>query len=168
MRLWEPFHCMMNSYLHGEFVSLEMPMAWLHLHTLVFLSRTLRGHGIQSIRDAPTGLDPNSPAMKEHISYPFWHQMIREQIWLGDDPPIKASIGNAVSTMLWRSRLKGWSLVDFLLAEHRKKFNEFLKAVDFKTRDPKDPTGEKTFFKVFEWSPEELEMRWRRFVLENY
>jgi len=162
------FEHMMDCFLHGDSLPEKKPVAWLLFHTLVYFSRTLCGHGIHSLWDKSSGADPNNPAIMEHVRYPFWHRMIREHVWLGDDPPIKASIGTPVVTMLWRSRLKGWALIDFLMTDHRQRFNEFLKAVDFKVRDPKDPNGEKALLNALQWTVEELEQRWRRFVLENY
>lgn len=158
----------MNSYLHGEFVGLKQPVAWLHLQTLLYFCKLLFGHGLVIVNDATSSPDTNSYVLRAYELIPNWHKMMRELAWLGDDPPIKASIGEPVNTMRWRSRLKGWSLFNFLMTEHRGKLAEFFRRCDYQVRDPKDPTGEKTFREVFGWSYEELETRWRRFVLENY
>jgi hypothetical protein len=158
----------MDSYLHGRFIGRYYPMAWLHLWTLLYFTKVLFGHGMATVDDATTSPDMNSHVIRAHEAFPGWHKSVREHVWLGDDPPINASIGQPVNSMRWRSRLKGWSLFDFLMTEHRPKLTEFFKQCDYKVRDPMDPTGEKTFLKVFGWSREELDSRWRRFVLENY
>lgn len=158
----------MSSYLHGDLVAYHQPVAWLHLQTLLYVCKAVFGHGLVVLSDATSTQDVNSRVTRGYELLPNWHKTMREMAWLGDDPPIKASIGEPINSMRWRSRLKGWSLFDFLMTEHQGKLSEFFRQCDYQVRDPKDPTGEKTFRKVFGWSYEELEERWRQFVLENY
>jgi len=49
--------------------------------------------------------------------------------------------------------VKAWSLIDFMFAELR--------------ADPKE-SGEKAFQKVFTWSLEELDARWKEFARQAY
>ncbi len=57
---------------------------------------------------------------------------------------------------------KSWSLVDFLMTEHREQFDEYLR----KLRGY--PDDETAFREIFGWSSEDLEGKWKDYVLKNY
>jgi len=58
--------------------------------------------------------------------------------------------------------VKAWSIVEFLLAEHRLKFLEFLKVVK------REKDDEKALKAVWGWSITDLDYRWKQYVRVTY
>jgi hypothetical protein len=57
---------------------------------------------------------------------------------------------------------KSWSLVDFLITEHRDQFHEYLQKVRGY------PDDETAFREIFGWSINDLESKWKDYVLKTY
>ncbi|MBI2900160.1 MAG: hypothetical protein HYY17_08235 [Planctomycetes bacterium] len=93
-----------------------------------------------------------------------WPRLVRAAVVEERDPHIHGVLKclnyQELSTM---ETIKAWSLVDFLLLEHRAKFVEFCKDL----RGAED-NGEKSLAKVFGWTIEELDAKWREWVAVAY
>jgi hypothetical protein len=82
----------------------------------------------------------------------------------GKDPDIAAVIKcTNFAELDGAETVKAWSIVDFLLTEHREKFIEFCQDL----RGAKD-NGEESLRKVWGWSLEDLDSRWRAFAKTAY
>jgi hypothetical protein len=93
-----------------------------------------------------------------------WPLIIRTLAREDRDPEIAAVIKCANhAEFSTQEAIKAWSLVDFLLQEHKDKFVEFCK--DLRAQDD---NGEKSLHKVFGWTLEDLDDRWRAFVKIDY
>ncbi len=93
-----------------------------------------------------------------------WFAILRTQVEAESDPEIRAVIQCTKYADLAGFRaVKAWSLIDFLLAEHREKFVAFCK--DLKAAED---NGESSFQKVFGWSLDELNSRWREYARWAY
>ncbi len=100
-------------------------------------------------------------ASKDPADWPF---IIRKFIKEAADPDIRAVINCAnFAEFDPTEAVKAWSLCDFLIAEHREKFIELCQ--DLRTQ--KD-NGEESFKKVFEWTLEDLNARWRNYAQQAY
>lgn len=93
-----------------------------------------------------------------------WAKGIHALVSEGEDPPVRAVVNctngpdmDAIETV------KAWSLVDFLILEHREKFSAFCR--DLRAQDD---NGEKSFQKVFGWTLDDLNAKWRSWVLVAY
>ena len=60
--------------------------------------------------------------------------------------------------------VKAWSMVDFLIAEHREKLMAFLG----KIRGQKDDEDEKALQEVFGWTLEDFDLRWKSYARASY
>jgi len=93
-----------------------------------------------------------------------WPAIVREWMRSGGDPDIHSVIKVSLNDLTAQRTIKAWSLIDFMFAENRGRWIEFHKEL---AADPKD-TGEKAFLKVFQWSLEDLDARWRDFARRAY
>jgi hypothetical protein len=93
-----------------------------------------------------------------------WPTIVREWMRSGGDPDINAVVKVALNDLTAERTVKAWSLIDFMFSEHRDRWIELHKEL---AADPKD-TGEKAFQKVFQWSLEELNARWRDWARGAY
>jgi hypothetical protein len=60
--------------------------------------------------------------------------------------------------------VKGWSIIDFLMTEHRDKFLDYCS----KLRGQKEEEDEKTLQEVFGWTLEDLDLRWKTYARASY
>jgi tetratricopeptide (TPR) repeat protein len=60
--------------------------------------------------------------------------------------------------------VKAWSLVDFLVTEHRERFLDFCS----KARGQREDEDEKILKEVFDWTIDDLDTRWRTYVRAFY
>ena len=93
-----------------------------------------------------------------------WPYMMREFVKGGKDPDINGVIKcTNIAELDGPETIKAWSIVDFLLTEHREKFIEF--CADLRTQTD---TGTESFKKVFGWSLEDLDAKWRAYAKSAY
>jgi tetratricopeptide (TPR) repeat protein len=110
---------------------------------------------------AGTGTGGNSKNYQDPKNWPF---VIRTWIKDGKDPAIDALVKCSNWAELdGAETVKAWSIVDFLIAEHKEKFVQLM--ADLK--GAKD-TGESSFLKVFGWSLNDLDARWRGWAKVSY
>jgi hypothetical protein len=93
-----------------------------------------------------------------------WPAIVRDWMRAGNDPDIGAVVKVALNDLTPERTVKAWSLIDFMFAEHRDRWIEMHKEL---LADPKD-TGEKALQKVFKWSLEELDARWKDWARSAY
>lgn len=87
------------------------------------------------------------------------------KVWVrdGKDPDINAIIKcTNYAELDGAEAVKAWSLVEFLLAEHRDKFIDFCKALG---EDKDVETALKT---AWGWSPADLDQKWKQYVKMAY
>jgi hypothetical protein len=87
------------------------------------------------------------------------------KVWVREnkDPDINAVLkATNVQELDGAETVKGWSIVEFLIAEHREKFVEFCKALG----GGKD--AEAALKEVWGWTPGDLDMRWKAYVKMAY
>lgn len=100
-------------------------------------------------------------ASKDPADWPF---IIKTFVKEGKDPDISAVVKcTNFAEFDGVEAVKAWSLMDFLLTEHREKFIEFCQDL----RSAKD-NGEESLKKVFGWSLQDLDSRWRAFAKTAY
>lgn len=106
----------------------------------------------------------NKPKVKDARKPETWPRTIRTSVLEEQDPAIRAVIlcTNAPDFEPLEV-IKAWSLLDFLLVEYRAKLAEFCQ--DLRRQDD---NGEKSFAKVFGWTLDELDVRWKAWVLREY
>ena len=82
----------------------------------------------------------------------------------GKDPDINAVLKcKNFAELSGPETVKAWSIVDFLMSDHRDKFIEFCKDLRASTDN-----GESSFKKVFGWTPQDLDNRWRAYAKQAY
>jgi hypothetical protein len=112
-----------------------------------------------SLASTGTG-DPNRNN-RDPKNWPF---LIKGWVADGKDPDIDALVKcSAWAEFDGAEAVKAWSLLDFLMCEHREKLSAFL--ADMKSQ--KD-TGEASLAKVFGWTLAELDARWRTWARAAY
>ena len=87
------------------------------------------------------------------------------KVWVrdGKDPDINAIVKcTNFAELSGAEAVKSWSLVEFLLAEHREKFIVFLKAIG----EQKDIDG--AFKSAWGWSTADFDQRWKSYVKMAY
>ena len=94
-----------------------------------------------------------------------WPLIIRTLIKEAKDPPmIEVFKCKDFAELSGAEAVKAWSMVDFLVTEHREKFLEFLS----KIRGQKEEEDEKTLNEVFGWSLDAFDTRWRVYARASY
>jgi len=94
-----------------------------------------------------------------------WPLVIRTWIRESKDPTIiEVFKCKDVAELSGAETVKGWSMIDFLLTEHRERFLEFLS----KIRGQKEDDDEKTLLEVFGWTLEDFDVRWRTYARASY
>ena len=94
-----------------------------------------------------------------------WGIQLKAMIREGEDPSI-LEVVNATNFAQFSAEetVKGWSLCDFLMSDHKKKFIQLMDTL----RTDEKMTAEVAFKKVFKWSLEDLNQNWKSFALANY
>ncbi|MBI4242745.1 MAG: hypothetical protein HY606_01535, partial [Planctomycetes bacterium] len=99
-----------------------------------------------------------------------WPVEIRKMVQMGEDPDINSVLKiTNMSQMDLEKTLKAWSIVDFLVTEHNETFKQFLK--DIKADNQQSSSlnyGINAIKKAFGWNTEELNKKWKEFVLRTY
>lgn len=96
-----------------------------------------------------------------------WRERLRGMVTTHEDPNISGVLNASAQTVAWTQLVKGWSLVDFFLSnpERRDRFKKFCERLgeDGLGRNQNDALKE-----AFEANGENLDLRWRTFVMESY
>jgi len=94
-----------------------------------------------------------------------WPLVIRTWIRESKDPTIiEVFKCKDIAELSGAETVKGWSMIDFLLTEHREKFLEYCS----KIRGQKEDDDEKTLLEVFGWTLEDFDVRWRTYARASY
>lgn len=93
-----------------------------------------------------------------------WPSIIKQLVLAGKDADMKRILVTEMNDMDTPKLIKAFSLVDFLVSEHRDK----LPALGQALRDDQKDKGPKAIEKVFGWTAEELDTRWKDFVRRTY
>ena len=94
-----------------------------------------------------------------------WPLVIRTWIKESKDPAM-AEVFKCKETAEFSGAetVKGWSMIDFLLTEHRERFLDYLS----KLRGQKEEDDEKTLKEVFGWTLDDFDLRWRTYARASY
>lgn len=134
---------------------------WLTEGMAYYFTKMMKESAVWSCVDLSGTSSGGQKASKDPADWAF---LLRKFIKEGQDPDIRAVINCANFAELDPTEaVKSWSLCDFLIAENREKFIEFCQ--DLRTQ--KD-NGEASFQKVFGWSLEELNNRWKNYAKQAY
>jgi hypothetical protein len=94
-----------------------------------------------------------------------WPLVIRTWIKESKDPSIAEVFKcREVAELSGAETVKGWSIIDFLMTEHRDKFLDYCS----KLRGQKEEEDEKTLQEVFGWTLEDLDLRWKTYARASY
>ena len=93
-----------------------------------------------------------------------WKSITRDMVIEMTDPDINAVLKAKLPELTGDKTVKAWSILDFMIHDHYKKFREF---IDRLGRDDND-NGEKAVQEVFGWSAQDLDDRWRAYVRSTY
>jgi hypothetical protein len=93
-----------------------------------------------------------------------WHEIVRGWVLKGGDPPLAAVLRSSLNELDRNRMVKAWSVIDYLVVEHRDKLKTLAAAL---VEDPKDP-GERAFQKALGMSVAELEAAWKAHVRRSY
>ena len=108
---------------------------------------------------------PQSLREKNYQNPEDWPLVIRTWIKESKDPAM-AEVFKCKETAEFSGpeTVKGWSMIDFLLTEHREKFLDYLS----KLRGQKEEDDEKTLKEVFGWTLDDFDLRWRTYARASY
>jgi tetratricopeptide (TPR) repeat protein len=93
-----------------------------------------------------------------------WASIIRGLVAAGKDPDMRRVLVAELNSMDTPMLIKSFSLIDFLVSEHRDKLPELAKIL----REDQKEKGPGAFEKVFGWTPDQLNTQWKDFVRRNY
>ncbi|MBI3273292.1 MAG: hypothetical protein HYZ53_30160 [Planctomycetes bacterium] len=95
-----------------------------------------------------------------------WKQAMKESVRKGQDPAVDRMLTAGINSIQGDLLLKGWSMLDWMLATRKEAFLKFLSTMK---EAPKDGKAQLTAWKAaFGKSPEECEVEWRAWVLSTY
>lgn len=136
---------------------------WLHEGLAYHFTKTMLGTaGTLCVDLAGTG--PGSDG-KNYQDPENWPIVIRTWIREGKDPSILEVVkATNLAELNGAETVKGWSLIDFLVTEHREKFIEFMQ----KLRGQKQDEDEKVLREVFGWSWDDLDAKWKVYARSSY
>ncbi len=110
---------------------------------------------------AGTGAGGSGKNYQDPKNWPF---VIKTWLKEGKDPAMEGLIKCIKwSELDGAETVKAWSVVDFLLTEHKEKFIEFMQA----QKSEKD-SGEAAFKKVWGWSIADLDTKWKAWARSAY
>lgn len=95
-----------------------------------------------------------------------WRNSMREMVEEMTDPAIEAVMKAETADLTGDKTCKAWSILEFLMHDHNEKFIEFISELGRSAKD--DKSGEEALKRVFDWTPKELEDRWRAYVRMTY
>jgi tetratricopeptide (TPR) repeat protein len=127
--------------------------------TKVMLGTAING----CVNLAGTGADKT--AGRDYSNAEDWPLIIRTWIKESKDPPILEVFKcRDLAEFSGEEVVKAWSLVDFLVTEHREKLMAFLA----KIRGQKDDEDEKALQEVFGWTLDDFDVRWKTYARASY
>ena len=151
---------LMNNFAVGQSSGSHKPI-WLTEGTALYFTKLMRETAIWSCADLTKSGTGEGKASKDPKDWPF---IIRTFVKEGKDPDINAVLKCInFAEFSGPETVKAWSLVDFLMADHREKFIEFCKDLRASTDN-----GESSFKKIFGWTPQDLDNRWRAYAKQAY
>ncbi|HLF92324.1 MAG TPA: hypothetical protein VJB14_02610 [Planctomycetota bacterium] len=135
---------------------------WIHEGTAYHFTRLMKDSAATYCVDL-AGTSPGAGESKNLQDPNNWPVILKVWVREGKDPNIDAVLkcGN-LAELDGPETVKSWSLIDFLLAEHREKYLEFCRALK---------AGGKTdeaLQAVWGWKSSDLDQRWRSFVKTTY
>jgi hypothetical protein len=135
---------------------------WLHEGLAYHFTKTMLGTALCHCTDlAGTG----GGGEKNYQNPEDWPLVIRTWVRESKDPSmLEVFKCSHLSELSGAETVKAWSLVDFLVTEHREKFIEYLS----KVRGQRMEDDEKTLKEVFGWALEDFDLRWRTYARSSY
>ncbi|HEU4338729.1 MAG TPA: hypothetical protein VFS19_01560, partial [Planctomycetota bacterium] len=98
---------------------------------------------------------------RDYTKQDDWPIIIRTLVSEGKDSSILEVFKcRDFAQMSGAKSLKAWSMVEFMMVEHRQRFMEFLS----KIRGQKEEDDEKELQAVFGWTLDDFDMRWKAYV----
>jgi tetratricopeptide (TPR) repeat protein len=142
-----------NLFARGEF-------HWLHEGMAYYFTRLMKDSAATYCVDL-AGTTPGSRG-KNYQDPTNWPIVCKVWVREGKDPDINAILKcDNLAELDGGETVKAWSLVDFLLVEHREKFIELCKGL-------KNSNVEKALKEAFGWSIADLDQRWKTYVKACY
>ena len=135
---------------------------WLHEGLAYHFTKTMLGTALCHCTDlAGTG----GGGEKNYQNPEDWPLVLRTWVRESKDPNILEVFKcHHLSELSGAETVKAWSLVDFLVTEHRERFIDFLS----KIRGQRMDDDEKTLKDVFGWTLEDFDLRWRTYAKSSY
>lgn len=140
-----------------------MDRSWVTEGLAYILSRGIHGTADNSCTNLG---DTSAKGPKKNFkSAEKWRGSMRELVEEMNDPPIDAVMKAETKDLTGDKTVKGWSILEYLMHDHTEKFVEFISELG---RSKDDKSGEEALKRVFDWTPAELEDRWRAYVRATY
>jgi hypothetical protein len=135
---------------------------WMKEGLAYHFTKTMLGTaGVMCVNLAGTG----SGGEKNLQNPEDWPLVIRTWIKESKDPAMAEVFKcKEIAELSGSETVKGWSMIDFLITEHRERFIEFLS----KLRGQREEDDEKTLKEVFGWTLEDFDLRWRTYARASY
>ena len=135
---------------------------WIHEGTAYHFTRLMKESAAWTCVDL-AGTSPGAGENKNLRDPANWPVILKVWIREGKDPNIDAVVkATNLAEFDGPESIKGWSLVDFLLAEHHDKFLELCKSL-------KGGAALEVALKgLWGWTTNDLDMRWKKFVTTSY
>lgn len=92
-----------------------------------------------------------------------WKELVKKDVSGHADPDLRMFYGQPISELQYNASVKAWSMISWLFDKHREKFMKWLELVGRGGKSQEEAMKE-----VFGWSFEEIDIEWRKFVLETY
>ena len=135
---------------------------WIHEGTAYHFTRLMKDSAAWTCVDL-AGTSPGAGENKNLKDPANWPVILKVWVREGKDPNIDAVVkATNLAEFDGPESIKGWSLVDFLLAEHHDKFLDLCKALK------QGAALEEALKAVWGWTSADLDMRWKRFVTATY
>jgi hypothetical protein len=134
---------------------------WLHEGVAYYFTRLIKGTAATYCVDL-AGTGPKSDG-KNYQDAANWPIVCKVWVREGKDPNIDEILKcTNLADFSGAETVKAWSLVEFLIAEHRAKFLELCKALG----GGADIEG--ALKAVWAWTPADLDLRWKQYVRMAY
>ncbi|HKS17345.1 MAG TPA: hypothetical protein VJU16_08535 [Planctomycetota bacterium] len=112
---------------------------------------------------AGTGADKTSG--RDYSNADDWPLVIRTWIREGKDPVmLEVFKCRELAEFSSEEVVKSWSMIDFLITEHREKFMTYMS----KIRGQKEDEDEKALMEVFGWTLDDFDLRWKTYARSSY
>ncbi|MBI3268596.1 MAG: hypothetical protein HYZ53_06210 [Planctomycetes bacterium] len=135
------------------------PKGWLYEGTAYWFSAKIAGSAMSYCIGGETGA---LGAGRDFANPATWRGTVKESIRKGGSPDMRTTLMIGLNSLSETTVMKAWSVIDFLLAKHKKAFLELLAAL----RAEKEQDG--ALKAATGWTYADLEREWRKYVLENY